>query len=144
MKRLGRAADSFTVFADILPNISIQLMERADVPSSELTEGVQSAQLGLRVWDSSADICTMHIKNSQKFAAVAIHLLKGASVAQRALIAHRLLTCMAVQFFSSPPLSPESGIPQRLLNESLLRIKYDWSQIKAVFPFHNEFIKRAC
>lgn len=41
----------------------------------------------------------MHIKNSPEFAAVAIHLLKESFVAQGALTALRLLTCMAVQLF---------------------------------------------
>lgn len=59
----------------------------------------RARQICLRLWDSSADICTVHIKNSPEFAAVAIHLLKEPFVAQGALMAHRLLTCMAISFF---------------------------------------------
>lgn len=80
-------------------------------------------QICLRLWDSSADICTVHIKNSPEFAAVAIHLLKEPFVAQGALMAHRLLTCMAVSFFLLPT-EPQSGILQRFLCQTSSKIKY--------------------
>lgn len=61
----------------------------------------RARQIRLRLWDLSADICTVHIRNSPEFAAAAIHLLKEPFVARRALKAHRLLTCMAISFLPS-------------------------------------------
>lgn len=77
----------------------------------------RARQICLRLWDSSADICTVHIKNSPEFAAAAIHLLKEPFVAQGALMAHRLLTCMAISF---PPLLTE------------LRVEFYISSIKVL------------
>ena len=65
----------------------------------------RARQICLGLNNSSADICTMNIKSGPEFAAVAIHLLKEPFVAEGALMAHRLLTCTAIQFF---PLSPRS------------------------------------
>lgn len=58
--------------------------------------GAAQCGIALRLWDSSADICTVNIKNHPEFAAVAIQLLKGLFVALGSLMAHGPLTCTAV------------------------------------------------
>ena len=94
--------------------------------------------------DSSADICTVHIKNSPEFAAVAIHLLKEPSVAQGPLIAHRLLTCMANELFFLSPNRAARGILQHF-HQRPLRMKYGCSFcFKNMLLTGREFTKWVC
>lgn len=62
---------------------------------------VRGAQCGIALWlwDWSADICTVNIRNYPKIAAVAIHLLKGLFVALGSLMPHGPLTATAVLIF---------------------------------------------